>query len=80
MHTPLKNQPLTAYPSGSCVIITDLQAGARSRARLCALGLIPGTKIVVDSDGPGPCRVKVRDSDICLGQGLAEKIIATPTD
>ena len=80
MHKPVKNQPLTECPTGTRLIITDLQAGAKSRSRLCALGLIPGTIIVVDSGGPGPCRVKVRESDVCLGQGLAEKIIAAPAD
>ena len=80
MPTSVKNQPLTEFPSGTKLIITDLQAGARSRSRLCALGLIPGPIIVVDSGGPGPCRVRVRESDVCLGQGLAEKIIATPAD
>jgi ferrous iron transport protein A len=72
------SQPLTRFSGGNTVRIDSLNAGARARGRLCALGLTPGTSLQVSSCGPGPCRLKVRGSDVVIGAGLAEKIMASP--
>jgi Fe2+ transport system protein FeoA len=39
------------------------------------MGLIPGTKLLVLSQGKcGPVMLRVKDSNLAIGQGMAEKI------
>ena len=76
----MTSRPLCQFPSGSKVRVTGLESGGGARCRLCALGLTPGTVIEVTQNGPGPCRLKVRGSDLVLGQGLAHKVMALPAD
>lgn len=71
--------PLCHANSGATVTIASLSGGGRARSRLYALGLTPGTQLQVTSSGPGPCRMKVRDSQLVLGQGLAAKIMVFPS-
>jgi len=74
------HKPLSDFPSGSTVTIERFCdcAGGQCRCRLCALGLTPGTRVVVDSAGPGGCRIRVRGADLVIGQGMAEKVLASP--
>jgi ferrous iron transport protein A len=69
--------PLTSFPRGTTVKVESFCAGSRSRCRLCALGLTPGTLVTIDSCGSGPCKISVRGSSLVIGQGLAEKVLAT---
>ena len=69
--------PLNQFPEGAIVRIESHCAGSRARCRLCALGLTPGTEVTINSCG-GACRIKVRGSDVVLGCGLAEKVLAIP--
>ncbi|MGE4558036.1 MAG: ferrous iron transport protein A [Desulfovibrionaceae bacterium] len=71
-------RPLSSYPAGSKAIVSQLCAGRRGRLRVCALGLTPGTEVEIVANGPGPLRVRVRGSDLVLGQQLACKILAQP--
>lgn len=68
--------PLTQFKSGTTVKIANLTGGSGARSKLYAMGLIPGTTIYLNQCGKGPCRLKVRNSELVLGQGLAEKILA----
>jgi ferrous iron transport protein A len=72
----VSSRPITNYPPGSVVRISQLTGGRTARTRLCALGLTPGTLVTVGSSGGGPCRLKVRESDLVLGAGLANSIHA----
>jgi ferrous iron transport protein A len=72
----VSSRPITNYPPGSVVRISQLTGGRTARTRLCAMGLTPGTLVTVDSSGSGPCRLKVRESDLVLGAGLASSIHA----
>ncbi|EPR35633.1 FeoA family protein [Alkalidesulfovibrio alkalitolerans DSM 16529] len=74
------HKPLSDFPSGSTVTIERFCdcAGGQCRCRLCALGLTPGTRVIVDSAGPGGCRIRVRGADLVIGQGMAEKVLASP--
>ncbi|MFO8031199.1 MAG: FeoA family protein [Desulfohalobiaceae bacterium] len=72
--------PLNHFPSGSKVKIADFHAGGAARGRLLALGLTPGTEILLTSSGQGPCKMKVRGSELVLGQGMASKILAHPSE
>ncbi|MFP4072215.1 MAG: ferrous iron transport protein A [Desulfovibrionales bacterium] len=75
----MNSLPLTNYPAGSRVRIAGLDGGCKARAHLCSLGLTPGTLVEVCSCGAGPCRLRVRESDLIIGHGLAEKILAVDT-
>jgi len=72
--------PLNHFPSGSKVTIASCHGGNGARSRLYALGLTPGTQVFVTSSGGGPCRMKVRNSELVIGQGMAEKILAFSSD
>jgi ferrous iron transport protein A len=72
----MSSRPITNYPAGATVRIDRLSGGRGARTRLCALGLTPGTLVVVGSSGNGPCRLRVRESDLVLGAGLANSIYA----
>ncbi|MFP4212860.1 MAG: ferrous iron transport protein A [Desulfohalobiaceae bacterium] len=72
--------PLNHFPPGSKVKIADFHAGGAARGKLLAMGLTPGTEILLTSSGQGPCRMKVRDSELVLGHGLASKILANSVE
>ncbi|MBF0481943.1 MAG: ferrous iron transport protein A [Desulfovibrionaceae bacterium] len=74
----LQSKPINAYPGGATVVIERLDGGCGCRGHLCALGLAPGTKVVVRDSHCDGCRVFVRESELILGQGMAEKILAVP--
>lgn len=77
----MSNLPLNQFPTGSRVTIACLRAGCGARSRLYAMGLTPGTKVMITgNNGCGPCRMKVRESELVLGSGLASKILATEED
>ncbi|WP_029896625.1 FeoA family protein [Desulfohalovibrio reitneri] len=74
-------QPLTSFRSGARVRVEEYAAsGCGARCRLCALGLTPGTLVEISGCTGGPCRLRVRGSDLVLGHGLAEKVLASPVD
>lgn len=65
---------LPQFPAGSRVRIEKLCECPKARGRLCALGLTPGTTVEVCSQGPGPCMLKVRGSNVAIGQGMASRV------
>jgi ferrous iron transport protein A len=76
MSEQLEPKPINAFPGGARVVIDSLSGGHRSRGRLCALGLVPGTTVVVKDTRCEGCRIFVRESELVLGQGMAEKVLA----
>lgn len=61
---------------GDKVVIVSIQGGRNLCQRLNAMGLMPRERIeVVHTGDPGPFVVKVKDSRVVLGTGMAEKII-----
>ncbi|HBR06372.1 MAG TPA: ferrous iron transport protein A [Desulfovibrio sp.] len=71
-----KARDLASFPDGSLVRIERVGDCPCPRCRIFALGLTPGTLVEVVSGGHGPCRLKVRDADVVVGRGIAEKILA----
>ncbi|HDQ41938.1 MAG TPA: ferrous iron transport protein A [Desulfonatronum sp.] len=71
-------RPLPAFSAGSKLRVVHLAGSNGARSRLCALGLTPGTEVELVSVGRGPCRLKVRECDLVLGRGMAEKVMAVP--
>ncbi len=67
--------PLTELEPGMYVRVSEVNGGNKLRARLCALGLTPGTPVEIVSVGSGPVIVKVLDSRLMIGRGMAEKVL-----
>lgn len=65
---------LSSCPKGCRVRVLELCDDPGCRCRLCSMGLTPGVEAEVRQDGDS-CRVRVRGDEICLGNGLAEKIM-----
>lgn len=71
-------QPLCRIPHGTRVKVEDLDGCRQARSKLYAMGLTPGTELEVVQSGPGPCRLRVRGTDLVLGHGLSQKVFACP--
>lgn len=69
--------PLTLLQKNHNGIIVSINAGMRANRRLTSLGLLPGTEISKISSAPfqGPVQLKVRNTRLVIGRGLAEKIM-----
>ena len=74
------SRPLCRFSPGDRVRVEDLEGCRQARAKLYAMGLTPGTELEVVSAGHGPCRLKVRGTDVVLGHGLSQKIFACPLE
>ncbi len=67
--------PLSSTTKGQKVILQEIIGGHQLRQRLSAMGLIPGTDFLVVSNGhPGPFVLKIKESKIVLGRGMANQI------
>lgn len=53
--------------------------GHRLEHRLNHMGLVPGARVeVVQNNAPGPVIVAVKDTRICLGRGIANRVMVQP--
>ncbi len=73
-------KPLCRFCPGDRVRVEDLDGCRQARAKLYAMGLTPGTELEVVSAGNGPCRLKVRGTDLVLGRGISQKVFACPLE
>ena len=73
----MTNIPLTNLLKDHAARIVYINAGMGASRRLTSLGLTPGTIIVKLSSAPfrGPVQLKVRNTRLVIGWGLATKII-----
>ena len=73
-----KNYTLTNIAStrpGKQVELVGVDAGRNLRGRLLALGFIKGSIItVISNEGNGPLLIKVGESRLTIGRGMAESI------
>ena len=68
--------PLTMVSPGQEVAFKAMHGGRGVRSKLADLGLTPGVKLKVVSNGlPGPLIINVRDTKLALGYGMANKIM-----
>jgi ferrous iron transport protein A len=59
----------------SKVRLIKVDAGQALKARLAAMGLLPGVEFTVVNNGhPGPLVIDLKGSRIVLGRGMAGKI------
>ena len=70
--------PLSCIRSGQTARVECLPICDRAAARLCALGLTPGTEFKVISNLFGPVLLEVRGSRLSLGHGLAVRLLVSP--
>jgi Fe2+ transport system protein FeoA len=58
-------------PDGETVRLVGVEAGHGLRARLAAMGLVPGAKLrMMRNSGHGPAVVEVKDTRLALGRGM----------
>ena len=70
---------LTAVQPGRKVRVASIDSGAALKARLAAMGLLPGVEIeVIGRPTRGPLIVGVMGGRMVLGRGMAEKITVRP--
>jgi len=68
--------PLALVEPGRRVRLLVVKAGWGIRARLAAMGLIPGVELeVICSSGRGAFIVAVKGGRLMLGRGMAQKIV-----
>ena len=66
---------LSKIKSGETVRLVSIEAGRGLNSRLASMGLLPNVEITIVSNGhPGPFVVKVKQSKVVLGRGMADKI------
>ena len=67
--------PLTQLGAGEQGTVAELRGGRSFVSRLATLGFTPGALLtVVQNYGRGPLIVRVRDTQIALGRGEADRI------
>lgn len=77
---PPTTQSLDQLPCGSLVKVHALRGGSLLASRLAALGLTPGTPLVVlRNNTHGPLLVMVRETRLAMGRGEAAKILVERT-
>jgi len=61
--------------NGTKVRLFEIEAGQTLKARLAAMGLLPGVQFTVINNGhPGPLIINLKGCRIVLGRGMAAKI------
>lgn len=66
---------LSNVESGNEVTLKAIHGGSRFRAKLYSMGLIPGTKLFIESqENYRGITLRARNGNFALGQGMAEKI------
>ena len=62
--------------SGARGAVSGIMAGAKARCRLAALGLIPGSQLlVIANPGVGPLLLSVGESRLMVERGIAAKVL-----
>ena len=66
---------LTDIATGSLVIVDRFEGGGAFKEKLISMGILPGKEIeVLSSRKNGPVVIKVNDTRLALGHGMAHKI------
>jgi len=74
--TTRTNVSLGAIQPGESVRIQRMQGGHHFLSRLASLGFVPGVRLkVIQNFGRGPLIVRLRDTQVALGRGEAQKIL-----
>jgi len=67
--------------NGANVKLLKIEAGQALKARLAAMGLLPGVQFkIINNSHPGPFVIDLKGSRIMLGRGMAGKLIVKPSE
>lgn len=73
--------PLPMLPPGRSARVTHIIPAGRGMARrLAAMGISRGTVLTLLSSQGGPLLVRIGDSRIAIGRGMAHRVMVTPCD
>jgi len=73
--------PLSTVERGRKVTIADIAGGFGFAKRLSAMGILPGASVeVVQGSSRGPVVVRVMESKVVLGRGIARRIMVNETE
>lgn len=68
--------PLVMLVEGEEGTVSEIYGGGGLRRRLAEMGFGVGEKIrMLNNHSPGPVAVEVRDAKVCMGRGVAMKIM-----
>lgn len=73
----MKKEPIPIYEAkpGQKVRLSHIEAGQGLKQRLAAMGVLPDSElIVIRSISKGQVIIKVKESRVVLGRGMANKI------
>jgi ferrous iron transport protein A len=70
-------QALSEVAPGRSVSLVSIEGGRNMRAKLCHMGLVPGASFTVikGHDGGGPVILKVKETRLAIGQGMAQRMM-----
>ena len=63
--------------SGQKVRLIKVDSGQGLRGRLMAMGLVTNAEFSVVNNNSGPLIIKIKESKIALGRGMANKIMVS---
>ncbi|WP_234405451.1 FeoA family protein [Paenibacillus sp. IHBB 10380] len=66
--------PLTMLSIGKSAIIKECRGKDSTKKFLEGLGMVPGTQITVISENGGNLIVRVKDSRLAIGKGVAQQL------
>ena len=67
---------LSMVDQGEEVTVAHINGGRGMKSKLYSMGLVPGAAFTVLSrNGGGPVMLRVKDSRLAIGRGIAQKII-----
>jgi len=67
---------LSMVDQGKEVTLAHINGGRGMRLKLYSMGFVPGAAFTVLSrNGGGPVMVRVKDSRLAIGRGMAQKIV-----
>jgi len=70
--------PISRLVTGESGIVKSYAGGRGMLGRCLSMGFTPGSLVkMVENFGSGPVLVKIHDTEVALGRGMAEKIIVT---
>ncbi|MEM2866105.1 MAG: metal-dependent transcriptional regulator [Candidatus Hadarchaeales archaeon] len=77
---PTGSLPLTGLLEGQRGVVSFLSGGTSACRRLADMGLTPGTEVEVLKSAlfRGPLMVRVRDTTLAVGRGLASRVFVKP--
>jgi len=69
-------QALSEVAPGRSVSLVSIEGGRNMRAKLCHMGLVPGASFtVIKGHGGGPVILKVKETRLAIGQGMAQRMM-----